>query len=162
MYTIKNFLPLILIFSSIIAFTYFRQYRLHGFHLQSAMYDFMGAFFLIFSLFKIYNLAGFVHAYSMYDLVAKQCDLYAYAYPFIELALGIMYLGRYHLVAAHWITLVLMIIGSIGVSLELAQGKTIICACLGAVFEIPMTYVTLLEDVIMGVMALIMLIQYYF
>ena len=50
-----------------------------------------------------------------------------------------------------------MIVSSIGVTKELAQGRKITCACLGAVFKIPMTYVTLLEDVLMAVMALIML-----
>ena len=34
------------------------------------------------------------------------------------------------------------------------------CACLGVVFKIPMTYVTLTEDLLMGTMAFVMLIKY--
>lgn len=130
-----------------------------GFDLYAALYDFMAAFFIIFSLFKIINLPGFVMAYREYDIIAKQLPVYAYLYPFIELTLGIMYFMRYQLIIANGVTLVLMILSSIGVALELAQGNAIACACLGAVFNIPMTYVTLAEDLLMGLMALFMLIK---
>ncbi len=160
-YTIKNFLPLIIIVSIILAFTVIKQ-LIYGYDLRSAMYDFMGSFFIIFSAFKIFNLNGFVHAYSMYDIIAKQTIYYAYAYPFIELALGLAYLFRYQLILANFITLLLMIVSSIGVWCELAEGRQITCACLGAVFKLPMTYVTLAEDAIMGLMALIILIKYFY
>lgn len=158
-HTIKKFLPLIIIFLLISTYTFIMQI-IHGFT-YAAMYDFMGAFFLVFSIFKIINLSGFAKAYSIYDIIAKRSTLYAHIYPFIELILGVMYLTRIQLLIANWITLLLMVISSIGVALELAKGKTIVCACLGTVFKIPMTYVTLLEDIIMGLMALVMLIQYY-
>lgn len=159
-YTLQNFLPLIIIFSLIIAFTVIMQ-LIYGFALHGAMYDFMGAFFIVFGGFKVINLAGFAQAYSEYDIIAKRSTLYAHIYPFFELILGIMYITRYQLVLANWATFILMAISSIGVALELAKGKTIVCACLGAVFKIPMTYVTLAEDIIMGLMALFMLLKYY-
>ena len=83
--------------------------------------------------------------------------VYAYAYPFIEIALSVMYLGRYQLTLVNIVTVVLMLVSSIGVAQKLAKKEEIACACLGVVFKIPMTYVTLAEDVLMGVMALIML-----
>lgn len=156
-YSLKTFLPLICIASLIILFTLIKQF-LYGFNLYDAMADFMGAEFIIFSLFKIINISAFAEAYSMYDIIAKRYPNYGYIYPFIELFLGIAYLMRYNLMMTNSITLVLMIIGSIGVIQELARGKTIVCACLGVVFKIPMTYVTLAENCIMGVMALIMIL----
>lgn len=155
-YRFKDFLPLIIIFLLIITFTVVRQWYL-GIDLANAMYDFMAAFFLIFGFFKVINLAGFAEAYSTYDIVAQRFYAYGYVYPFIEIALGLCYLFRYQLQIANWITLTLMIISSIGVAIELRKQKEIMCACLGAVFKIPMTYVTLAEDVIMGLMASIML-----
>lgn len=154
----KNFLPLITIFSIIALFTVVRQLYL-GWNIQTAMLDFMAAFFIIFGSFKIVHLAGFAQAYSMYDIIAKRIALYAYIYPFLELGLGLCYVFRFAIYTANWATLVLMIIGSIGVTLELAKKREIVCACLGTVFKIPMTYVTLLEDILMGAMALIMLIM---
>lgn len=159
-YALKKFLPLIIIFALIGAFTLVMQF-IFGFNIHNAMYDFMGAFFVVFGSFKLIKLQGFAEAYATYDIIAKQFVWYAYAYPFIEVLVGIAYLTRFQLMAANWITLILMIISSIGVAIELAKGKTIICACLGTVFKIPMTYVTLAEDIIMGLMALGMLIGYY-
>lgn len=156
-YTIKNFLPLIIIILIIVGLTAFLQ-LFHGWGIHEIMYDFMGLFFVVFSLFKIINIRKFAEAYSMYDIIAKRSWLYAYLYPFIELTLGIMYLTRFQLFFANLITFVLMVIGSIGVGYELYQKKEIVCACLGAVFKIPMTYVTLAEDVIMGLMALYMIL----
>ncbi len=155
-YSFKDFIPLIIIFSLIIVFTAMRQWYF-GINIANAMYDFMAAFFLIFGFFKIINLAGFAEAYSTYDIVAQRFFAYGYIYPFIEIILGLLYLFRYQLVITNWITFIVMIISSIGVAIELSKQKEITCACLGTVFKIPMTYVTLAEDVIMGLMALIML-----
>jgi hypothetical protein len=50
-----------------------------------------------------------------------------------------------------------MSINSIGVYIALQKKETLMCACLGSLFKLPMTYVTLAEDLIMGLMALIMI-----
>jgi hypothetical protein len=155
-YTVQDFLPLVIIFGIICLFTIIKQ-SLYGWQLAHAMTDFMGAFFIVFGSFKIINLNGFVEAYRIYDIVAQRSIVYAYIYPFIELGLGVAYLMQYQLFATNIITVILMVVSSIGVALELAKGKTIICACLGAVFKFPMTYVTLAEDILMGAMAFIML-----
>ncbi|HJZ23034.1 MAG TPA: hypothetical protein VJ201_01120, partial [Candidatus Babeliales bacterium] len=76
----KNFLPLITIVSIIIFLTAAKQF-FYGFDIHSAMYDFMGIYFIIFSLFKIINLKGFAEAYSTYDIIAKRSAAYAYMYP---------------------------------------------------------------------------------
>lgn len=157
-YTLKDFLPLIPIFLAILSFTLIRQW-LYGWQLPEAMNDFMAAFFIIFGLFKLYNLAAFAEAYATYDIIAKRSSLYAHVYPFVEIALGLAYLFRLFPTATNSITLALMIISSIGVAQELAQKKMIVCACLGTVFKIPMTYVTLFEDLLMAAMALLMLIM---
>lgn len=155
-YGFKEFLPLIMIYGAIIGFTLIKQY-FSGFSFAGTMYDFMGAFFVVFGAFKIMKLAAFAEAYSSYDIIAKRSIAYAYAYPFIELVLGGMFLMRIAPTVASWATLVLMVVSSIGVAYELAQKKTIMCACLGTVFKIPMTYVTLAEDLLMGLMAAVML-----
>jgi hypothetical protein len=51
----------------------------------------------------------------------------------------------------------LMLVSAVGIGMELAKKKEIQCACLGLVFNIPMTYVTLAEDLLMALMALLML-----
>jgi hypothetical protein len=157
-YSFKNFLPLIMLMSIIAAYTIARQI-MYGLSLESAMYDSMGSFFIIFSLFKIINLAGFAQAYSMYDIIAQRYYAYGYIYPFIELALGILYVTRSHLMLANIATVIVMAVSSIGVFQALMRKQTFTCACLGTLFKLPMTYVTLVEDLAMGAMALIMLIM---
>jgi hypothetical protein len=125
---------------------------------MNGMYDFMAGFFIIFSFFKIININSFAQAYSTYDLIAQQWYSYGYIYPFIELSLGIAYIMRFHLEIAHWITFVLMIISSAGVYKALQEKRELDCACLGTVFKLPMTYVTLAEDILMGLMALVMIL----
>ncbi len=156
---IQNFLPLIIIFTLILMYTGFQQGR-HGFNLFEAMNDFMGAFFLVFGAFKIINWRGFVESYQTYDILAKRSLVYAYLYPLIEMTLGAAYIFRFNLPVTNAVTIFIMGIGSIGVSQALLSKRRIICACLGAVFKIPMTTVTLLEDVLMFVMALAMLVFY--
>jgi hypothetical protein len=157
-YKFSDFLPLIIIIGLIIGFTLIRQF-IAGWNFNNAMLDFMAGFFIIFSLFKIFNLKNFVEAYSGYDIIAKRSQWYGYLYPFLELSLGIAYLFRFQLFFANIITIILMFISSIGVLQALLKKNQIMCACLGAVFKIPMTYVTLAEDLIMGLMALYMLVR---
>lgn len=155
---IKDLLPLLSIFTVILLFTVIKQWY-QGFSIMGSMLDFMAGFFIVFGLFKIINLNNFVQAYSMYDIIAQRWQWYAYLYPFIEIALGLCYLFRFQLILANSITLLLMVIGSIGIMRALQKKESIMCACLGAVFKLPMTYVSLAEDMIMGIMALIMLIS---
>jgi hypothetical protein len=156
-YKLRDFVPLIVIFSLILLFTILRQFYM-GFHMISAMRDFMGSFFIVFGAFKVFNLRGFATAYQTYDLLAKRVALYAYLYPFLELALGVSYFVGWNPFVTNLATVVLMSFSALGVFNELRKGNEFMCACLGVVFKIPMTYVTLLEDLLMAVMALIMLL----
>lgn len=157
-YKVTDFLPLIIIFSLIILIVLLHQ-AYFGWHIKSAMHIFMASFFIIFGLFKIINLAGFAQAYNMYDIIAKKYFAYGYVYPFIELSLGLAYLINWNPFLTNIATVILMSVSAIGVFIELRKGKKIMCACLGVVFKVPMTYVTLMEDLLMALMALIMLIK---
>ena len=130
-----------------------------GRHWHEWMADFMAGFFLVFSFFKLLNLSGFVQAYRGYDLIAAKSAAYAWVYPFIELALGVAYLVRWQPQLTHWATLVLMLVSALGVLNALRKRQLIECACLGTVFKLPMSKVTLIEDLSMAAMAALMLVQ---
>jgi len=152
---IKKFLPLVVIFSSIALFTAVTTY-LHGFSFEFAMRMMMGSFFLIFGLFKVFNLKAFADAYSTYDIVAMRSRAYAFTYPFLELLLAVLYFSDIGGIYRDVFTFALMSVSTIGVVIKLRQREEIPCACLGMVFKIPMTWVTLIEDVIMALEALAM------
>ncbi len=158
-YSFKSFLPLILIVSIVVLFSSIRPIGLHAWNTHEFMRDFMGFFFIIFGSFKIWHLSAFAEAYSMYDQIAQRSKLYAHAYPFVELGLGVLYLARWHLMFVNVLTCIIMLISAAGVAYALSKKESIQCACLGTVFKIPMTYVTLIEDLLMAGMAGIMLVQ---
>lgn len=155
---LKDFVPLIIIFTVVIAITLVLNYFVFEPSPMRGMQLFMGVFFIVFGGFKVVKLKGFAEAYPDYDLIAMRSKAYAYIYPFIEVGLGVLYLLGMWLLFANIITLIIMSVGALGVYLKLRKGEEIMCACLGVVFKIPMTWVTLLEDLLMAVMAIIMII----
>lgn len=161
-YTFRDFLPLIIIFIIICAFTLARQLFLDSWNMMEAMDDFMAGFFLVFGTFKLINLPKFVEAYKEYDLLAARSTAYAYLYPFIEIGLGLAYFFRFMPIATNLVTYLVMLFSAMGVAVALAKGQSMMCACLGVVFTLPMTYVTLFEDLLMAGMALGMLLYLLF
>ncbi|MCA9769932.1 heavy-metal-associated domain-containing protein [Candidatus Dependentiae bacterium] len=156
-YTLTDFMPLIFIFTVIIGITVIHQLY-YGWDVTNAMRIFMAAFFLVFGGFKVINIAGFAKAYAEYDLIAAHMPQYGYIYPFLEVGLGFAYLTGWQPIIINSFALILMLVSAAGVFNELRKGKQIICACLGVVFKIPMTYVTLFEDLLMAGMAFFMLL----
>jgi copper chaperone CopZ len=124
-----------------------------GFDWSVWMTNAMAGFFLVFSAFKFLNLKGFAAAYATYDLGAKAWAPWGYIYPFLELLLGCAYLFRWNLPLTNVATILLMGFSSLGVIQALAKKQTIRCACLGTVLNVPMSTITLVEDLAMVAMA---------
>ena len=121
------------------------------------MLDFMGLFYIVFAFFKMLDLKGFPESFKMYDPLAKRLPIYGWMYPFIETALGLMFLMRFKVDIALIMTLVVLGITTIGVTKTLMDKKSIRCACLGTALKLPMTEATLIENSIMIAMAALML-----
>lgn len=122
------------------------------------MLDFMGLFLIVFSFFKLLDLKGFPVSFSMYDPLARVIPAYGWIYPFIETALGLMFLLRFNTNIAILITLVILSITTGGVVQTLLNKRKIQCACLGTALKLPMTEATFIENAIMIVMGTAMLL----
>lgn len=153
----ESLYPLILIVAYITGVVLLIEAVSGTFFLHRAMRHFMAGFFLVFSFFKFLDLRGFADAYRTYDVVAKKAPVWGGVYPFVELALGIAYLVRWNLTLTNVVTLAVMLVSSVGVFKALLNKRTIRCACLGTVLNLPMTTVTLVEDLGMAAMAAVML-----
>mgnify|MGYP002281205448 FL=1 len=123
------------------------------------MLDFMGLFYIVFSFFKLLDLKGFPDSFRMYDPLAKILPAYGWVYPFIETALGLLFLMRLQVDIALIATLVILGVTTIGVTKTLLDKKSIQCACLGTALKLPMTEATFIENAIMIVMAVFMLLS---
>ena len=120
----------------------------------------MAGFFLTFSFFKMLDLKGFATSYAMYDIVAKKIPAWGYIYAFLELLLGLAFAVNFEPVLTNAFTAVLMSVSLIGVLQSVFNKRKIQCACLGAVFNLPMSTVTIIEDGLMIAMSLAMLFMY--
>ena len=155
---IETYKPILLIFGYIAVITFLIQLKNDAFNYMEAMRHFMAGFFLIFSFFKFLNLKGFAESYVMYDVVARKIPLWAYLYAFIELGFGIANVVDFNPFVTNLVTLIVMSVSIIGVLQSVLNKRKIQCACLGAVFNLPMSTVTIIEDALMIAMSTIMLI----
>jgi len=94
----------------------------------------------------------------MYDVLARRIPIWAYAYAFVELGLAIAYTINFNPFITNLTTLIVMSISIIGVLQSVLNKKKIQCACLGAVFNLPMSTVTIIEDALMITMSAFMII----
>lgn len=117
------------------------------------MRQFMAGFFLVFSAFKFLDLAGFAEGYATYDLLARRWHGYGYIYPFLELSLGILYLTNWMPTATQIATIIIMGFSSLGVINSLLKKQKFQCACLGTILKVPLSSITLIEDLTMVLMA---------
>jgi hypothetical protein len=153
-----SYFPLLLVLFYLVGLTAALEVASGSFDAMRAMGRFMAGFFIVFSFFKLLDLRAFADAYSSYDVVAARWAAYGYIYPFVELGLGVAYLTQFAPVATNAVTLVVMGVSAVGVVKALAAGRKIRCACLGTVFNLPMSKVTLIEDGLMIAMAAAMLL----
>ena len=124
---------------------------------ENFMRFFMGCFFLGFAFFKLLDVSKFADAFATYDIVAKRSRLYALLYPFLEFALGIAFILGVFPTFVNLVTATVMGVGLVGVLQAVRKRQAIQCACLGTVFNLPMSAVTIIENSTMILMALFML-----
>ncbi len=155
----ETYKPVLLIFGYVLAITLLIEWQRGGFNWMSWMTNFMAGFFLVFSFFKLLNLRGFADSYSMYDVIARHWKGWGYVYAFVELALGICYVLRLAPLPVSVITFVVMGVSIIGVLRSVFSKQTIRCACLGDVFNLPMSTVTIIEDGLMIAMSAVTIVS---
>lgn len=155
----ETYKPVLLIFMYITIVTVLIQMTNHHFDFMQWMRHFMAGFFLVFSFFKMLNLKAFAESYVMYDVIARKIPAWAYIYAFVEFALGIAFLINFNPFVTNVVTLVVMSASIIGVLQTVMNKKKIQCACLGSVFNLPMSTVTIIEDGLMIAMSAFMLLM---
>ncbi|MDI9355900.1 MAG: cation transporter [Chitinophagaceae bacterium] len=158
---IQIYKPIILVFFYITTVTICIELQKNSFDWMEWMRFFMASFFLVFSFFKTIDIQGFAKSYQMYDIVAKRIPPWGYIYTLLEFFLGMGYLINVYPIWINIITFLIMSVSIIGVLQSVLQKKQIQCACLGTVFNLPMSTVTIAEDVIMIIMSFIMIFIHF-
>ena len=78
------------------------------------------------------------------------------------MGLGIAYAVGFRPILTNLVTLIVMSVSIIGVLQSVLNKRKIKCACLGAVFNLPMSTVTIIEDALMIFMSIGMLFAYIY
>lgn len=151
--------PIVLVFTYITLVTLSVQWVRQEFDIWIWMRHFMAGFFLAFSFFKMLDLSAFADSYMSYDIIARRWRGWGYLYGFIELGLGLSYLVGWHPLLTNIIAFTVMSISIIGVLQSVLNKRKIQCACLGAVFNLPMSTVTIIEDALMIAMSGMMILH---
>jgi copper chaperone CopZ len=154
---VKQLQPLFIILFYLATTVIFLNYK--DWNSREMMFDFMGLFFIVFSFFKMLDLKNFPISFSMYDPLAEKILFYGWVYPFIEIALGLMFLVRFELNIALYVTIVILGITTFGVTKTLMNKKNIQCACLGTALKLPMTEATLIENALMLSMSIFLVLS---
>ena len=115
---------------------------------------FMGFFFIIFSFLKLQNIKQFALSFSNYDPITKKFFRFGIMYPFIELILGVFFLTGSFLLFSNAATLFILIPQTFGIFNKLRNNQNVNCACLGTSFNIPLSNLTIIENLSMCLMAI--------
>lgn len=156
---LETYRPVLLIFLYITGVALLAEWGQNDFMWMRWMNHFMAGFFLVFSFFKLLNLKGFAESYSMYDIIAKRWNRWGYVYAFIELFLGLAFLTGYNPLITNAVTFVIMGVSIVGVLQSVLNKRKIKCACLGDVFNLPMSTITIIEDALMILMSVATLLM---
>ncbi len=157
--SVQAFLPLITMFAIVTVFTVAMGF-VGGLNVHYLMSMFMGGFFVVFGSLKVFNLSGFARSYRAYDDIASRLSMWGYVYPFVEVALGVLFLLEIGVLYASIVTAVIMFQKAYSVSRNLLAGNQPQCACLGGFFTIRITWVTCAEDLLMALMGVVMVLAY--
>ena len=119
-----------------------------------------GEWFVAFSmcalaLLKLQDVEKFSTMFLNYDLLAKRWVRYSYIYPFAEALAGLLMLGG----LLNWVSIpVAFFIGGIGavsvIKAVYIDKRELKCACVGGSSRVPLSFVSLTENVMMVAMAI--------
>ncbi|KAA5545390.1 hypothetical protein FYK55_06990 [Roseiconus nitratireducens] len=153
-FSLATYKPLLIVIGYVVGFSLLMCWASGTWTVGALMRYFMGGFFLGFAFFKLLDIRAFADAFSTYDVVAKRFRIYALGYPFIEFALGTAFVLGIQPVLVNCVTAVVMAVGLVGVIAAVRKKQAIQCACLGTVFNLPMSSVTIVENGTMIAMAI--------
>lgn len=109
---------------------------------------------IVLAMLKLQDLEKFSSMFLNYDLLAKRYVPYAYLYPFLEGAAGVLMAWG----GLRWISVpIALFIGGIGAASVFKavyiDKRELKCACVGGSSNVPLGFVSLLENVMMVGMA---------
>ncbi|MBD3260004.1 DoxX family membrane protein [Candidatus Woesearchaeota archaeon] len=121
----------------------------------------VGAFLVFSGFMKVLNLKAFWLTVAQFNEPARKYGRpFAYALPFIEIIIGIVLITGYYLMYSSFLTILMAILFGAMVTTALVKRKKLKnCGCFGANIKMPISWRSLVEDIIFFVAALIIFLS---
>lgn len=156
-FSFRDYLPLIYIYIfTTIATVLMRLF--YDLDLRNSVMVFLGIFSISFSILKLIRVRDFVEAFSEYDFITQKIKAYGYIFPFLEFTFGVYFLFLIDNLYLELACVSLFTLNLLSVLNALSKNKKFVCACLGDLIKVPLSYVSLFENItmILGVIYLIL------
>ena len=111
---------------------------------------FLGITTTLLALQKLRDVEGFTTGFLNYDLLARRWVRFAYAYPWLEVGVGVLMIAG----VLPWLTIpVALFIGTVGavsvIKAVYIDKRELKCACVGGNSNVPLGFVSLTENLAM-------------
>lgn len=154
--------PIIAIFATTFLLALSATYASMGNLIDLRLFMWFLAFSLaVLAIQKLRDLNAFVNQFIVYDLLAMRWLRYAWIYPFLEAFTAVTMVSGYEPLASIGavVAIVIGLIGAVSVIKAVYIDKRELkCACVGGNSNVPLGFVSLTENVMMVVMALVWLL----
>lgn len=115
---------------------------------------FIGFSMVVLALLKLQNVETFATMFLNYDLLAKRWVPYSYIYPFAEAVAGVLMIAGVLTWLSVPIALFIGVIGAVSVFKAVyVDRRELKCACVGGSSNVPLGFISLLENLMMIAMA---------
>ncbi|MAZ39456.1 MAG: hypothetical protein CMF49_04985 [Legionellales bacterium] len=116
----------------------------------------------VLGIMKLRDLYGFTNQFLGYDLLAMRWVPYAYIYPFLEVAAGVLMLAGHFICFAAMTSFFIGMVGLISVFKAVyLDRRDLRCACVGGNSHVPLGFISLTENIMMVAIALWMARLYF-
>lgn len=114
---------------------------------------------LLFGGFKLITYESFLETFPKYDRFAKRYPLYNYAYPIIELLLGIFFILDFSAVLRNIVTVLIATEATVSLLGNLMRrGPSVNATWLHRVFRLPLSTTLLFENTLIMIFVILMIL----
>jgi glutaredoxin len=151
--------PVIAVFAVTALMALAASYQAYGALVPMTVFRWFIAFSMcVLAILKLRDLESFSGMFLGYDLLARRWVPYAYLYPFAEAGAGALMIAG----VLEWLSIsIALFIGTVGavsvIKAVYIDKRDLKCACVGGDSNVPLGFLSLTENVMMVVMALVML-----
>jgi hypothetical protein len=117
----------------------------------------MGQVFLALGMLKIFEIEEFVSVFVEYDFLSQHRPEFAWGYPFLEIALGILYFSGFLPLLANFLTITVVAIHVYNTIRCLGAGMEVRCPFMGTLWPVQLGTHSFIYQALVGLAAAVSL-----